>query len=202
MSITKSYQDGYTEGWDACKKAYRQPGPVWVRASTKLPTPGKVTWRWLDRAEAYSGYDEKRGFVYGTGGASVDPTYYSEIEWLDESGAAPSGEREVADRHGFRESIEDILLSAGKHNQEQCSEIADVILRDLLIVSCYQRKDESGSAATREPDIDELWDEHSEMIDDDIDSLSRWAGSTVVDKEQFRTLVAQLYELFKQQKEK
>lgn len=61
---------------------------VWVKATTKLPMPGKITWRWLDKAEAYSGYDEKRGFVYGTGGASVDPTYYSEIEWLDETAPA------------------------------------------------------------------------------------------------------------------
>lgn len=50
--------------------------------------------------------------------------------------------------------------------------------------------------------IDELWDEHSEYIDDDIDSLSRWAGSTVVDKEQFKKIVAKMWELFKQQKEK
>lgn len=38
-------------------------------------------------------------------------------------------------------------------------------------------------------DIDELWDEHSELIDDEIDSLTRWAGSTVMDKEQFRKAV-------------
>lgn len=49
--------------------------------------------------------------------------------------------------------------------------------------------------------VDELWDEHSEMIDDDIDSLSRWAGSTVVDKEQFRTLVAKLWEQLNNQKQ-
>ncbi len=48
-------------------------------------------------------------------------------------------------------------------------------------------------------DIDELWDEHSEHIDDDIDSLSRWAGSTVVDKEQFRELAAKLWERLNQQ---
>lgn len=30
-----------------------------------------------------------------------------------------------------RETIEDILLKTGKHNQEQCSELADAILRDL-----------------------------------------------------------------------
>ena len=50
-------------------------------------------------------------------------------------------------------------------------------------------------------DIDELWNEFSEMIDDDIDSLSRWAGSTVVDKEQFRTLVAKLWERLNNQKQ-
>jgi hypothetical protein len=59
-----------------------------------------------------------------------------------------------------------------------------------------------GAAAGREPDIDELWDEHSELIDDDIDSLTRWAGSTVVDKEQFRKLVERMWDYFKQQNEK
>jgi|ERR1044072_4483433 hypothetical protein len=34
-------------------------------------------------------------------------------------------------RGSDRATIEDIILSAGKHNQEQCSEIADVILREL-----------------------------------------------------------------------
>jgi hypothetical protein len=32
---------------------------------------------------------------------------------------------------GSRETIEDILLKTGKHNQEECSEIADAILNDL-----------------------------------------------------------------------
>jgi hypothetical protein len=30
-----------------------------------------------------------------------------------------------------REIIEDILFKTGKHNQEECSEIADIILKDL-----------------------------------------------------------------------
>jgi hypothetical protein len=33
----------------------------------------------------------------------------------------------------LRETIEDILLKTGKHNQDECSEIADMILRDLPI---------------------------------------------------------------------
>ncbi|HEX6431805.1 MAG TPA: hypothetical protein VF008_29140 [Niastella sp.] len=59
--------------------------------------------------------------------------------------------------------------------------------------------DESGTAAVgrEEIDIDELWDEHSELIDDDIDSLSRWAGSAVISREQFNKVIAK----FKQQKE-
>lgn len=81
------FQDGYSAGVEFEQKREKR-GAVWIKAITKLPTPGKITWRWLDKAEAYSGYDEKRGFIYGTGGASVDPTYYSEIEWLDESGTA------------------------------------------------------------------------------------------------------------------
>lgn len=56
---------------------------VWVKANDRLPEPGLITWRWLDKAASYSGYDEK-GFIYDKGGAHVDPLYYIEIEWLDE----------------------------------------------------------------------------------------------------------------------
>lgn len=85
-------------------------------------------------------------------------------------------------------------------NPEYWQAIASGIRISIKDSHIIEYLDESGAAASgeREVDIDELWDEHSEHIDDDIDSLSRWAGSTVVDKEQFRTLVAQLYELFKQ----
>jgi hypothetical protein len=57
---------------------------LWVKASERLPSTGLVVWRWIDKTEAYTGYKEKGGFHFGTGGARVDPTYYSEIEWLDE----------------------------------------------------------------------------------------------------------------------
>jgi hypothetical protein len=33
----------------------------------------------------------------------------------------------------LRETIEDILLKTGKHNQDECSELADMILNDLPI---------------------------------------------------------------------
>jgi hypothetical protein len=87
------FQDGYSAGVEFEKKRAKQ-GAVWVKASERLPSAGKITWRWLDKAEAYSGYDEKRGFIFGTGGASVDPTYYTEIEWLDESGQSKEGNKE------------------------------------------------------------------------------------------------------------
>lgn len=55
------------------------------------------------------------------------------------------------------------------------------------------------SAVGREEiDIDELWDEHAEYIDDNIDELVRWAGSIVVTREQFNKMMGKL----KQQKEK
>lgn len=162
------YAEAYNAGLN--DNGYKpQTGAAWVKASERLPEKiGRITWRWLDKAEAYSGYTGK-GFIYGTGGASVDPTYYSEIEWLDES-VTPAAAREE-----------------GKLTQSRADLIREANNRDLDGVAI---------------NLDELWDEHSEYIDDDIDSLSRWAGSSVVDKEQFRTMVAQLWELFKQQKEK
>lgn len=62
----------------------------WVKASERLPEEGLVTWRWIDNEAAYSGYSKKKGFYYNVGGASVDPLYYGEIEWLDESASTES----------------------------------------------------------------------------------------------------------------
>jgi len=45
--------------------------------------------------------------------------------------------------------------------------------------------DESPAPA---PSPDELWDEFSEYIDDDIDSLTKWAGSTVIDKDGWKKM--------------
>lgn len=75
-------------------------------------------------------------------------------------------------------------------------------LVDVLKKVAKEELGKKGTAAGMEPDINELWDEHSELIDDDIDSLTRWAGSSVVDKEQFKKLVARMWDYFKQQKEK
>jgi hypothetical protein len=47
-------------------------------------------------------------------------------------------------------------------------------------------------------DIDELWDEYSEMIDDDIDSLSRWAGSVVMSNAEFIKAIEQYQKQNKQ----
>jgi hypothetical protein len=42
------------------------------------------------------------------------------------------------------------------------------------------------------PNPDELWDEFSEEIPDDIDSLTRWAGSVVMSKEGFKRMMERL----------
>ncbi len=52
------------------------------------------------------------------------------IEWLDEQPVEQKENEALKDKSGLRETIEDIILSAGKHNQEQCTEIADAILRE------------------------------------------------------------------------
>lgn len=212
---------------DAALKIASQPPAVkgeWVKAIDRLPKEyGPITWRWIDKKNAYSGYD-KGGFVFGENGAHVALNVYHEIEWFDETeshtaaGEVPymrkedyeqiginintgmpeleasfqsgytaghdagyakakretaAGEirnaeeaasewleinghkwsnnnDELGDNYGsfmagwkaakataagdgntfFRETIEDILFKTGKHNQEQCSELADAILRD------------------------------------------------------------------------
>lgn len=49
--------------------------------------------------------------------------------------------------------------------------------------------DESPSKESDAVDPDELWDEYSEHIDDDIDSLSIVAGSAVMTRESFKKLM-------------
>lgn len=55
--------------------------------------------------------------------------------------------------------------------------------------------DESGQSKEgnkEEPDIDELWDEHSALIGDDIDDLTFWAGRTVMKKEDFEKAIEEI----------
>jgi hypothetical protein len=62
----------------------------------------------------------------------------------------------------------------------------------------YEILDESPAAGREEVDPQEIWDEHSALIGDDIDDLSYWAGKEVMKKEDFLKALQQ----FKQQKEK
>lgn len=178
--------------WLRCEleELKKQPDAAWIKASERLPgyeTPV----RWRDGKDHY----------YATKGeislSQMDKPNLEGWEWY-ESGATPSGEIEVADKHGFRETIEDIIFSAGKHNQEQCSVIADVILRDLLIVSRYQSKDES-PAAGREEDAVSFADWANDNYLKCGDEM-KWTPQFGNRRESFTT--GQLYELFKQQKEK
>jgi hypothetical protein len=101
----------------------------------------------------------------------------------------------VMRKYSYRDQKDPFFVVFDEDNDASILGVADFYRIEWL--------DESGQSTEgvkdREVDIDELWDEHSEHIDDDIDSLSRWAGSTVVDKEQFRTLVAKLWERLNQQ---
>jgi hypothetical protein len=78
------FQAGYSAGVDFQKE--RTPtGAVWEKANERLPKEaGPITWRWLDKKAAYSGFNGT-AFIYDKGGAQVNMLYAIEIEWLDES---------------------------------------------------------------------------------------------------------------------
>lgn len=82
-------------------------------------------------------------------------------------------------------------------NARKRIEAAEGILNKHFKITDVLR-DESAAGREDAVDVDELWDEHAEYIDDNIDELVRWAGSTVVTREQFNKMMAK----FKQQKEK
>lgn len=70
-------------------------GIEWVKASERMPKEaGPITWRWLDKEAAYSGFNGT-AFIYDKGGAQVDMLYAIEIEWLDETGQSQQPGREV-----------------------------------------------------------------------------------------------------------
>lgn len=70
-------------------------------------------------------------------------------------------------------------------------ELADVLKK---VAKEELSKRGSPAAAREEDDPQELWDEHSALIGDDIDDLSFWAGREVMRKEDF-------FKALKQQKE-
>jgi hypothetical protein len=87
------------ETWIACYMAgYNEATPQgigWVKASERMPKEaGPITWRWLDKEAAYSGFNGT-AFIYDKGGAQVDMLYAIEIEWLNETGQSQQPGREV-----------------------------------------------------------------------------------------------------------
>lgn len=83
-----------------------QPCVRWVKASERLPMEaGPITWRWLDKEAAYSGFDGT-AFIYDKGGARVDMLYAIEIEWYDESAAGREDWVSVEDRPLIRRNNE------------------------------------------------------------------------------------------------
>lgn len=46
------------------------------------------------------------------------------------------------------------------------------------------------SPDSKEADWDEVWDDHSELIDTDISDLDRFAGTVVITKNQFKKMAS------------
>lgn len=97
----RSFYNGWIEGRadaveDIIKRERATPqGIGWVKASERMPKEaGPITWRWLDKEAAYSGFNGI-AFIYDKGGAQVDMLYAIEIEWLDETGQSQQPGREV-----------------------------------------------------------------------------------------------------------
>lgn len=123
-------------------------------------------------------------------------------EWVKASERTPSGHSSDYHWrfiHNKKPINRNFHIESGRLIQEYGNTKGSYSLEELEWLD-----EQATPAAAREEDavtiFEELWDEHAEYIDDDIDSLSRWAGSTVVDKEQFKTVVAKMWELFKQQR--
>lgn len=89
------------------------------------------------------------------------------------------------------------------HSNRSCKTGGDnKLIKELLetVANDVEWLDESPSKEgnkDREVSIDELWDEHSALIGDDIDDLSYWSGREVMKKEDFIKAVEQ----YNQQKE-
>lgn len=205
----------------------KQPGAVWVKASSPDIKDGEYVARFKPFKEVMPYDPVGMAFVSGDYIHFICPSLY-DIKWrkgheelqylrlLDESGAAAPPLPAFWDvAKAFKwaaeysnEKGEQLVLSDGQwrliNDDGDEAETEDLTPGNVAELYCLQNGftkevEESAAAGRDELSIDELWDEYSEMIDDDIDSLSRWAGSTVVDKEQFRKAVAKMWEVLNYQ---
>lgn len=90
------FQDGYSAGVDFEKKRGKH-GPAWVKASTFKYVPGAPYHAKDNLSKGAGKFDIYGQFIWGDGSVTL-PRDFEGLLILDESGAAPSGEREVLQR--------------------------------------------------------------------------------------------------------
>lgn len=193
----KTYEQGYTEGWDAAIKAYRQPGAVWVKASEfkkqqnihycgRTKTPQGVIY-----ATIYWNHKWER-FVNFSIEGSV------EFEILDESATAVAGREESVqiNREWINNALVEFALayhrSTNKDIANDAAEYLDDKLKEAGVV--YVLSVDESPAAGREEDAVAF----GEWLRT-FDLLDKQNGHWVLESQVATT---RLYKLFKQQKER
>lgn len=107
------YIDALPEGHPPAVK-----GAEWIYTARRLPNDGDIVF-----------VEYKNGDCSHIAFEESDKQHwlYKIHRWLDESGESPTAAGDGKDR----ETTENILFATGKFYEEQCTELADVILKEL-----------------------------------------------------------------------
>lgn len=95
---------------------------------------------------------------------------------------------------------DDAVQNWFENNIDKDCSASSAIYKFRLWLEAMQPKNESPAEQPVRGVVDpqELWDEYSAMIGEDLDDLNYWSGKEVIDKEDFFKALQQ----FKEQKEK
>jgi hypothetical protein len=229
-----AYQKGFNEGYEPCKKGGglnstlresiedillktgkhnqeecseladaiirdtpRGTGAVWVKASTK---PAELLKPYYCKLKSnIDGHIFKKIVLITLDGQWQSA--WDVVEWLDESNEQPveqgylSFNSVISSLEYYQGVIagladgEDNAFTKGVHYQRigMLHEAIETIKNYSQVLKPAPIEQKENEAV----DVDELWDEHSILIGDDIDDLSYWSGKEAIKKEDFIKAIQQ-----------
>lgn len=156
-------------------------GAVWVKATTRLP---------------HNWHLKCVRFIHTKAPLVAPETWLSEnekaievVEWLDESTTPAAGREEdgvAFDKWCKEQNKYNFILTAW-----YCKVTGEHFTWGQLFEIWKSQQSIKLLATEEVRDPQELWDAHSEYIDDNSDDLCRWAGSVVITKEAFFKALAE-----------
>jgi hypothetical protein len=108
-------------------------------------------------------------------------------EWLDQTPSTVTEEE-------IQKGADDYVKAQGSHDRP------DITKHDFIAGAKFALSSGSGETEQKQEDLieisEELWDKHSEHIDDDLSSLEQVAGSSVLSRRDYDKLILELKQSF------